>query len=201
MPLYIPPRPEDRPWVFEPNPVDTAVDLAVVDVFEAEALSAHADHILSFWNTPNPNGEKDTFKMPDFVELHPSALVLEMDDVDYDHDGYQAPTRAQVERIVLFSSSPILKGRILVHCQAGISRSSAAALVLFMTRLRDPQLAILALLRSIQATHKRGWREVGIHPNSAVVRHADDILGCNGAFMQAFAETFGASWEKNEQNG
>jgi predicted protein tyrosine phosphatase len=55
------------------------------------------------------------------------------DETSADRGG---PTLADVEKIVAFAKSLNPQaGDLLVHCQAGISRSSAAALVVLLTRL------------------------------------------------------------------
>jgi predicted protein tyrosine phosphatase len=64
----------------------------------------------------------------------------------------------------------------VIHCWAGISRSSAAAYVLACDRNPGFELEIAGELRH---------RAPSVTPNSLMVRLADDLLGRNGRMVQA----------------
>ena len=67
-----------------------------------------------------------------------------------DHErpiGHYSPNQHTIEQILYFSSLLTEEDDILVHCWAGKSRSTAAALVILYDKLRDYQKAREALLR------------------------------------------------------
>ena len=80
------------------------------------------------------------------------------------------PVAADVEAIIAFGRALDLKtGILLVHCQAGVSRSSAAALVVLRTILGPgTEEPLVRHLRS-------GYPEC--RPNALVLELADGILG------------------------
>jgi predicted protein tyrosine phosphatase len=109
-------------------------------------------------------------------------LRLEFSDVDDDVPGDVPPCRADVEKIVTFArvvrSS---QGITLVHCEAGISRSAAAALIVIAS------IAGVGLEREAVAELFR------IHPhaspNRLMVRLADELLGHDGRLLAAVDES------------
>ena len=116
-----------------------------------------------------------------------STLLLRFQDIDASQpDG---PTPEHVEKIIAFadqvcSAHARAPARLLVHCHAGISRSTASA---YITLVRDFGLdraddAFRALLR----TTVNPW------PNRRLVALADDALGAKGrllAPLDAYRET------------
>ena len=64
---------------------------------------------------------------------------------------------------------------LLVHCYAGVSRSTATALIARVVKTNDPYQAAMALRQA--APHAR--------PNSLMIELADDILGLDGSLIEA----------------
>lgn len=74
-------------------------------------------------------------------------LRLELDDVTPDENrspemirarwGYIAATSANVQAIMDFGRTLPSKAQVLIHCEQGISRSTAAATILLMERFPD----------------------------------------------------------------
>ena len=67
-----------------------------------------------------------------------------------DHErpiGHYSPNQHTIEQILYFSSLLTEEDDVLVHCWAGKSRSTAAALVILYVKLRDYQKARETLLR------------------------------------------------------
>src|SRR4029078_7015601 len=56
-------------------------------------------------------------------------LVLSVDDITMPMDGYTLPAHAHVERLIEFVTPWDRKTPMVMHCFAGISRSTAAAYV------------------------------------------------------------------------
>jgi len=182
--LYLPGIGPTPGWIFERSPHDPGIDVAVVDVFAAMQLVRHPDTkpdaLVSIWDRGTEAVAQ--YGWPSSVP----GLVLEFDDVLVDKPlhGYVAPTRADVEPLVALA--PTLQGRVLVHCAAGISRSSAATLILFATRFGPGREldAVRALLGSRERTERRGWRTGGVSPNRTMIVLADEILGRHGSLVE-----------------
>jgi predicted protein tyrosine phosphatase len=66
-------------------------------------------------------------------------------------------------------------GSVLIHCFAGISRSTACALIAHVMQTRDPERSTSALASA--SPHAR--------PNRRIVALADQILGFDGALSRA----------------
>ncbi|HAX79384.1 MAG TPA: hypothetical protein DCY88_27050 [Cyanobacteria bacterium UBA11372] len=112
---------------------------------------------------------------PAGYHLVPHRLRLEFDDIPLPISGYTPPGRKDVEKIISFGTSAGVSGEgdLLIHCGAGISRSTAAALGIFAASLK-PQAALLRVIL-IQPEAL---------PNRMMVRFADEILGCNGKLIE-----------------
>lgn len=124
----------------------------------------------------------------DVDEPTPSAIgawrgvdheLLRFDDVVDDYPGFTAVSRDQVGRVLAFGerlrdAGPKC-GHLIVHCHAGISRSTAAAAVL-MAQF-NPGREEEAFLRLLDM-RPHGW------PNTRVVSYADDLLGRKGAMLK-----------------
>lgn len=83
-----------------------------------------------------------------------------------------------MERLVRFAKHAFsTRGTVLIHCEAGISRSTAAALILYAVWL-GPGAEREAASRVFQAV-------AGASPNAAMVRWADQILQREGALIAA----------------
>src|SRR5258708_5963642 len=61
-------------------------------------------------------------------------LILKFNDIDKEQPGLVAPTSRDIECILSFSKSWSGRSPLLVHCWAGISRSSAAAYIIACDR-------------------------------------------------------------------
>jgi predicted protein tyrosine phosphatase len=122
---------------------------------------------------------------PAEVEDHAGrTLILKFDDYSSPVSGMTLPTYQDVQKIVKFAKDIGPGEYVMCHCNAGISRSSAAALTILASKLEPtPQNAqrVIAEVMRIKSI---------IHPNRAMVAFADDILGYGGALVGAHASTF-----------
>lgn len=117
----------------------------------------------------------------------PSRLHLQFGDVS---SGSQAVTRDDVSRLVRFcqkvSDEP---GPTLVHCEHGLSRSAAAAYVLFAMLLGpgNEAAAMAEVVASAAWASRNGWRTsgIGVFPNRRMVEFADVELDRGGQLMLA----------------
>ena len=103
-------------------------------------------------------------------------LRLAMHDIA-EEDGVEPPAHHHIERLLEFGREWDGAAPMLVHCWAGVSRSTAAAYVILCDRAGPgSEMEIARNLRD-RAPHA--------HPNRLLVRHADDVLGRGGAMVRA----------------
>lgn len=109
--------------------------------------------------------------------VHPERhLKLSVHDIA-DPLADQAPAAEHVERLIAFGRSWDASSPMLVHCWAGVSRSTAAAYTMLCDKA-GPGAELEIALR---------LRENGPHaqPNRLIVRLADAALGRDGAMVRA----------------
>ena len=104
-------------------------------------------------------------------------LWLRMHDVAAPLGGYVSPETEHLERLIGFVHSWDRRAPLVVHCFAGISRSTAAAFVSVcaLNPARE-ELAVAQALREASPTAT---------PNTRIVALADDLLGRNGRMVAA----------------
>ncbi len=108
-------------------------------------------------------------------------LRLEFDDVD-DATEDLAPTTQDIERIITFGALLPDTGTALVHCQAGISRSSAAAVIALTARFPNhPPREIAKYIAGLSAD---------FYPNRLMITQADELLKLKGELAHAIEEVF-----------
>ncbi len=92
-----------------------------------------------------------------------------------------APQRQDVEAILRLGrdlmAEPETCGHLLVHCHMGISRSTAA-LVMLLAQARPERLAVEAVA-AVARIRKEAW------PNLCMIEFADEILGRDGELVAA----------------
>ncbi len=108
------------------------------------------------------------------VEDH---LILGMDDIVEPLDGYTHPGEEHVTRLVEFVQAWPRKLPIVIHCYAGISRSTAGAFVAAcVLNPNRSEARIAQAIRDGSATAT---------PNARIVALADQILGRRGRMVEA----------------
>jgi predicted protein tyrosine phosphatase len=95
-------------------------------------------------------------------------LLEHFDDTESEFSPH-GPKRQQIERILEFSRSITPHDRMIVHCHAGLSRSTATALAIFVQHGMDEFSALRSLLKLRPAAT----------PNLLVLYHVDQIMGSN----------------------
>jgi predicted protein tyrosine phosphatase len=134
-------------------------------------LAAHsAGRAISILSPDTPH--------PDFPALaRGQHLRLTFHDVTADGGGLEGPKMRDAERLVQFISEWDRATPMLIHCWAGISRSTAAAfsaLCLLRPDEDEDELALELRDRSPSAT-----------PNRLIVSQVDQILGRSGRMLRA----------------
>jgi predicted protein tyrosine phosphatase len=114
-------------------------------------------------------------------------LRMKIHDITADEDGFTAPARAHVAEIIGFVAQWDQSAPILIHCYAGISRSTATAYITACTHNPKADEEEIALaLRAASATAM---------PNSRIIALADAELGRNGRMVRAI-QAIGAGYPR-----
>lgn len=117
---------------------------------------------------------------PDLALDAARHLRLEFHDIPEEREGYQAPTLAQMESILRFVGDWDRQGAMLIHCWAGVSRSTASAYSA-MCHLH-PELDEFTLAAELRTASPEAT------PNPRLIAHADEILGRKGRMVEAISE-------------
>lgn len=118
-------------------------------------------------------------------------LRLAINDIHVPVDDLVCPAHEHVEELISFARSWDRSAPMLVHCWAGISRSTSSAYVA-LCALNEPgtEMAFARLLRQ---------RGPHANPNPRIVALGDELLGRNGRMIEAISSIGPASsvWEGN----
>jgi predicted protein tyrosine phosphatase len=148
-----------------------------ITVCGIEELAGHcetrASHVLSILDPDYPvpeafgqygEHERLELRFHDIIEATPGSVL---------------PQPEHVERILAFGRDLMAdpSANLLVHCHAGISRSTAAmALILAQAQ---PSLAAEAVLGQVHAIREKAW------PNLRIMEMGDTMLGRGGSLVAA----------------
>jgi len=160
-----------------------------ITVCGIEELTEHcetgASHVLSIldpeWPVPEVFGQ--------FGEHE--RLELRFHDVIEDIRGTQPPQPSDVARLLRFGrglqAEPLETAHLLVHCHAGISRSTAAmALVLAQAR---PDLPADLIFAEILRIRPKAW------PNLRMIEFGDTLLQRGRSLVEAVSRLYGMQME------
>ncbi|MDB5374952.1 MAG: protein-tyrosine-phosphatase [Belnapia sp.] len=147
-----------------------------------EELTGHCEtgvsHVLSILDPDHP--EPEAFGR--FGEH--AKLELRFDDIIEPTAGKIAPDAGHAEAILGFGRALQAEPapRLLVHCHAGISRSTASmALILAQAR---PELPAATILQGILGIREKAW------PNLRLLELGDAMLGRGGSLPAAAAALY-----------
>jgi predicted protein tyrosine phosphatase len=104
-------------------------------------------------------------------------LVLAVDDITMPMDGYTAPAHDHVQRLIDFVGAWDRASPMVIHCFAGISRSTAGAYVAACAL--NPQRDEMQIAWDIRRASRTA------QPNSRIVSIADRLLKRNGKMVRA----------------
>ena len=115
-------------------------------------------------------------RRPPSIE-HADHLLLRLDDISEHLDGYTVPGEEHVAELLTFVRSWDRAAPLVVHCYAGVSRSTAGAFVAACAlNPRRPETEIALDIRRLSPTAT---------PNIRIVRLADRMLGRDGRMVAA----------------
>ncbi len=106
-------------------------------------------------------------------------LRLHMHDIIEPADGQIHPVEEHVDRLITFVKRWRRETPLVIHCWAGISRSTAAAFTSVCAL--NPQRAEADIARALRRASPTA------QPNARIVRIADQILGRDGRMVAAVA--------------
>jgi predicted protein tyrosine phosphatase len=156
------------------NTSRTAPRITICGVPElGEHSAAGVTHVLSILGPTWPDP-------PEFAAYAPhQRMILRFDDVIEPQRDRIAPTREDVERLLVFGRevSETPEAHLLVHCLAGVSRSTAAAALILMQA--NPEWPANIALDAVAAIRPRAW------PNLLILELGDALLGRNGEIVAA----------------
>ena len=104
-------------------------------------------------------------------------LVLAVDDITAPMDGYTAPAHEHVQRLVDFVTAWDRQAPMVVHCFAGISRSTAGAYVAACAL--NPKRDEMQIAWDIRRASRTA------QPNARIVSIADRLLKRDGRMIRA----------------
>ena len=149
-----------------------------VSICGLDEIAAFVDedvsHVVSILDPDYPE-PSDFARFPDH-----DRVTFRFDDIITDVPTMQAPTVEDVRRILAVGETVAGDSarHLLVHCHAGVSRSTAAVAVLLSQANPGREGEIFDHIYTIR---QKSW------PNSLMVRLGDEILGRDGRLVEALA--------------
>jgi predicted protein tyrosine phosphatase len=143
-----------------------------------EHCAAGVTHVLSILDPEWPDP-------PAFAEFAPHhRLSLRFNDIIELESGRLAPTRDDVARLLAFGRELYdpAGSHLLVHCHAGVSRSTASAALILAQAHPDRPAA--DVLQEVSRMRPRAW------PNLRILEFGDALLGRNGEIVAAVAAIY-----------
>ena len=135
--------------------------------------STGASHVLTVM------ANVDQVQRPASV-LAVNHLKVSMDDITESIDGFVTPSDQHIEKVLNFVRGWDRSAPMVVHCYAGISRSTASAFA--AACMLNPHRDEISIARQIRAASPIA------QPNRLIVSLADKALGREGRMLRALDE-------------
>ena len=149
--------------------IQTSIHVCALGDLDDVAASLHDYRLLTLMSPSHPD---ETWKQ----YARGRHLHLAFNDIDAPRDGLIAPDTTMIAAIIDFGRSVSDDRPLLIHCWAGISRSSAAAYIIACAHNPGNERPIADDLRR---------RAPFATPNVLMVTLADDLLSRNGRMIDA----------------
>ncbi len=143
-----------------------------------EHCAAGVTHVISIL-------DPEFLDPPAFARFAPHRrLSLRFHDIIEPVRDQLPPLRSDVERLLEFGRElhRPAASHLLVHCHAGVSRSTAAAVLILAQAY--PERPAAAALDAVARLRPRAW------PNLRILEFGDDLLGRNGEIVAAAAAIY-----------
>jgi predicted protein tyrosine phosphatase len=151
------------------------INLTICGVDElSEQVGKHWTHVISIWDKVFLYDTACREKVKE-IAPHAELLFSFFEDTD-DSTHPDAPRLRDVKRILDFTSKLPEKAKVLVHCRAGVSRSTATAYAI-LCQHSEPGMEIANLLHV-------GTLRFLVVPNRLIIELADTILQRNGGMIK-----------------
>lgn len=125
---------------------------------------------------------------------HPDHKIVTFDDITVSYGDYRAPSFEQVKHIVEWGAG---RSNLLVHCHAGMSRSTSSAWGIAIANGFDPQNAYDLLYQNHPVVRHRNMRiavdrpatltKREFIPNGLVLTHLERLFGLRGGDLRRIA--------------
>jgi predicted protein tyrosine phosphatase len=112
--------------------------------------------------------------------LPANHLKVSMDDITEEMDGFVAPSETHIDQVLNFVRGWDRRAPMVMHCYAGISRSTASAFA--AACMLNPHREEIAIARQIRAASPIA------SPNRLMVSLADKALGREGRMLRALEQ-------------
>ncbi|HWF95633.1 MAG TPA: protein tyrosine phosphatase [Xanthobacteraceae bacterium] len=129
-----------------------------------------ASHVLTVM------AKVDQVQRPESV-IEANHLKVQVDDITEQMEGFVTPSDIHVEQVLNFVRGWDRRAPLVVHCYAGISRSTASAFA--AACMLNPHRDEIAIARQIRAASPIA------QPNRLIVSLADKALGREGRMLRA----------------
>lgn len=147
----------------------------VEDILKKEdVLPAIRDNFCALISLIDAQGETSPFEtagLKDLPNLH-IAKFMDINDEEANENpdlARWAPQKDQVETIITFLKEKLqTRGRVLIHCHMGYSRSPAVGIIAAFLLVKDAEEAVRFIMEEVA---------IQVHPNPRILRLADEILG------------------------
>lgn len=163
----------------------SAFKLTICGVHELNELATQpVTHLISIWHSGADRDCYTTGVKALFSEAE--ILFVIFDDIEQAiNDTDNPPNKDHVRDLLEFGKKITKDSVVGIHCMAGISRSSAAAIAILSQHLgSDSELEAAEQVKAIRPQAR---------PNRLIIRLADQILERDGALINAADTTFDTS--------
>lgn len=156
------------------------LSFSALTVCGLDELDRHSErgvtHVLSILDPEWPEPEA-------FQDFDPHfRATLRFHDAIEPGPGVVLPQKSDVETILAFGRDAGDVRHLLIHCHAGISRSTAAMLMILAAA--HPQESEDAVVERLIEIRPQAW------PNSRMIAFADELLGREGRLSAAVAGVY-----------
>ncbi|MGI9522265.1 MAG: tyrosine phosphatase family protein [Hyphomicrobiaceae bacterium] len=153
-----------------PSSISQIIHVCPLSALEQTTRNARATHLISVinpWSLP---------ETPSTISSE-NHLKLGMNDIAEPQMGLIAPGAEHIDSLVAFGRNWNKAGPLVIHCLAGVSRSTAAAYILLC--VINPEADERVVAKNLRAASPAA------SPNRRMIRLADTKLSRNGRMIKA----------------